>query len=76
MMPPHLRPVLMELEARVSRRFAGRRCEVRLFGSHARGEAHETRTSTSWCSSTATARFKARPGRGFVTEVERDDERP
>ncbi len=41
MMPPHLRPVLLELEARVRRRFAGRKCEVRLFGSYARGEAHE-----------------------------------
>ncbi len=41
MMPPHLRPVLLELEARVSRRFAGRRCEVRVSGSYARGEAHE-----------------------------------
>ena len=41
MMPPHLRPALLELEARVSRLFPGRRCTVRLFGSYARGQAHE-----------------------------------
>jgi len=40
-MPPHLRPLLVELEARLSKTFAGRSCEVRLFGSYVRGEATE-----------------------------------
>ena len=41
MMPPRLRPLLLELEARLSKTFAGRSCEVRLFGSYVRGEATE-----------------------------------
>src|SRR4051794_17770773 len=40
-MPPHLRPVLSRLAADVERAFAGRLREVALFGSYARGEAHE-----------------------------------
>jgi len=40
-MPSHLRPVLLELKARLASRFAARFSEVRLFGSYARGEATE-----------------------------------
>jgi uncharacterized protein len=106
MMPSHLRPVLLELEARVRRLFAGRRCEVRLFGSYARGEAHEdsdvdvlvlvdglvaseiagvadltfelaTETGLALAGvAMATERFTPGPGRRFVSEVERDGERP
>ncbi len=106
MMPPHLRPVLLELEARVGRRFVGRACEVRLFGSYARGEAHEdsdvdvlvlveglvpteiahvadatfelaTETGVPLAAvAMATAQFRKGPGRGLVSEIERDGERP
>ena len=41
MMPPHLRPVLRALEARLRAVFAGRLNDVQLFGSYARGEAAE-----------------------------------
>lgn len=41
MMPPHLRPILLELRARLSTSFGARLQEVRLFGSYARGEATE-----------------------------------
>jgi uncharacterized protein len=41
MMPPHLRPVLLELRARLARSFGERFCDMRLFGSYARGEATE-----------------------------------
>lgn len=41
MMPPHLRPVLLELQARLARSFGDRFRHVRLFGSYARGEATE-----------------------------------
>ena len=40
-MPPHLRPVLLELEAELRAVFADRLRDVRLFGSYARGEASE-----------------------------------
>ena len=40
-MPPHLRPVLLELEAGLRATFGPRLRDVRLFGSYARAEAHE-----------------------------------
>ena len=41
MMPPHLRSVLGGLEDELRIAFGERLREVRLFGSYARGEAHE-----------------------------------
>jgi predicted nucleotidyltransferase len=41
MMPPHLRPVLRELEASLRLAFGERLRDVLLFGSYARGEASE-----------------------------------
>lgn len=40
-MPPHLRPVLRELEAALRSSFGARLRDVQLFGSYARGEATE-----------------------------------
>lgn len=40
-MPPHLRPVLRELDAALRSVFGPRLRDVRLFGSYARGEATE-----------------------------------
>ena len=40
-MPPHLRPVLRDLEAALRSCFGARLRDVQLFGSYARGEATE-----------------------------------
>ena len=40
-MPAHLRPILLELQARLSTLFGERFHELRLFGSYARGAATE-----------------------------------
>ena len=40
-MPPHLRPVLRELEAGLRSAFRARLHDLQLFGSYARGEATE-----------------------------------
>ncbi len=41
MMPPHLRPVLRDLEAALRSAFGARLRDLRLFDSYARGEATE-----------------------------------
>jgi predicted nucleotidyltransferase len=41
MMPPHLRPVLVELRSRLAALFGPRLLDLQLFGSYARGEATE-----------------------------------
>jgi predicted nucleotidyltransferase len=41
MMPPHLRPVLVELKSRLAVLFGPRLVDLQLFGSYARGEATE-----------------------------------
>ena len=41
MMPPHLRPVLRELDAVLRSTFGARLHDLQLFGSYARGEATE-----------------------------------
>lgn len=41
MMPPHLRPVLRDLETALRSRFGARLRDLQLFGSYARGEASE-----------------------------------
>lgn len=40
-MPPHLRPVLRDLEASLRSAFGGRLRDIQLFGSYARGDATE-----------------------------------